>query len=91
MNQSRTLSFSRFRIDKLNQELWCDGELVEIQPKTFEVLLYLASNPQRLVTRRELLESFGPGTRILSLFLRRPPTFGKSANCSVTAPAHHAI
>ncbi len=70
MNQSRTLSFSRFRIDKLNQELWRDGELVEIRPKTFEVLLYLASNPQRLVTRRELLESFWPGTRVSANLLR---------------------
>lgn len=70
MNQSRTLSFARFRIDQLNQQLWRGADLMEIRPKTFEVLLYLASHPQRLVTRQELLENVWPGARVSANLVR---------------------
>ena len=55
MSEAPILCFSRFRIDTSNQELWRDSEKLEIRRKTFEVLVYLARNPRRLVSRDELL------------------------------------
>jgi DNA-binding winged helix-turn-helix (wHTH) protein len=44
--------------------------LVEVRPKTFEVLLYLAHNAQRLVTKRELLDNVWVGTTVSDELLR---------------------
>lgn len=49
------LHFLGFRLDTINQQLWRDSERLEIRPKTFQFLLYLARNPQRLISREELL------------------------------------
>ena len=57
MSEAPILCFSRFRIDTSNQELWRDSEKLEIRRKTFEVLVYLARNPRRLVSRDELLNN----------------------------------
>lgn len=37
-----------------------DGTEVSLRPKTSEVLLYLASNPRRIISRAELLEAVWP-------------------------------
>ncbi len=60
MSEAPILCFSRFRIDPSNQELWRDSEKLEIRRKTFEVLVYLARNPHRLVSRHELLNNIWP-------------------------------
>jgi urea transport system substrate-binding protein len=57
MSEAPILCFSRFRIDTSNQELWRDSEKLEIRRKTFEVLVYLARNPRRLVSRDELVNN----------------------------------
>jgi urea transport system substrate-binding protein len=57
VNEAQYLSFARFRIDTVNQKLWRESEVVHLRPKTFELLVYLATHRQRLVTRRELLEN----------------------------------
>lgn len=56
MDQTSILRFSEFKLDCANQTLWRNTELLPLRPKTFQFLLYLARNPQRLVTREELLE-----------------------------------
>ncbi|MGH8335388.1 MAG: winged helix-turn-helix domain-containing protein, partial [Gammaproteobacteria bacterium] len=55
MDEAPILQFASFRLDPLNQQLWRDSERLEIRPKTFQFLLYLARNPQRLISREELL------------------------------------
>jgi DNA-binding winged helix-turn-helix (wHTH) protein len=55
MDQAPILRFSDFRLDTINQQLWRDAELLTIRPKTFQFLVYLARNPQRLISREELL------------------------------------
>jgi urea transport system substrate-binding protein len=55
MDEAPILQFSSFRLDPVNQQLWRDSERLEIRPKTFQFLLYLARNPQRLISREELL------------------------------------
>jgi urea transport system substrate-binding protein len=55
MDEAPMLHFLGFRLDSINQQLWRDSERLEIRPKTFQFLLYLARNPQRLISREELL------------------------------------
>ena len=55
MDEASILQFSCFRLDPVNQQLWRDSDRLEIRPKTFQFLLYLARNPQRLISREELL------------------------------------
>jgi urea transport system substrate-binding protein len=70
MKEPRVLAFGQFRLDTLNQRLWRDSKLLEVRPKTFQVLLYLASNPQRLITGRELVENVWTDTSVSANLLR---------------------
>ena len=70
MKEPRVLAFGRFRLDTLNQRLWRDSKPLEVRPKTFQVLLYLASNPQRLITGRELVENIWTDTSVSANLLR---------------------
>src|SRR5688572_15081418 len=54
---SDVLLFPPFRLDVQNEELWNGSQLVELRPKTFAVLVYLARHAQRLVTKEELLRN----------------------------------
>src|SRR5687767_3656632 len=54
---SDMLVFGTFRMDPLNQQLWWGSRLVSLPPKTFAVLRYLVERPQRLITKRELLDA----------------------------------
>src|SRR5579872_7526137 len=56
--------FPPFRLDAANEQLWRDSNLVELRHKTFQVLLYLVQNAQRLVTKRELLDRVWAGTSV---------------------------
>ena len=62
--------FPPFRLDIANEQLWRDSKLVSLRPKTFEVLLYLVRNAQRLVTKRELLDSVWAGATVSDELLR---------------------
>jgi urea transport system substrate-binding protein len=70
MRAAGVLSFARFRIDVANQQVWRNGEPVEVRPKAFQVLLYLVLNPQRLITREELLDHLWPNGPVSSSLLR---------------------
>lgn len=49
-------------IDPSNQCLVRDGERVSLRPKAFATLMLLAGNPQRIVTKDELLDGVWPDT-----------------------------
>jgi DNA-binding response OmpR family regulator len=51
------LEFDGLRIDPLSREVTLDGRVVELTPKEFEVLAFLASSPRQVFSRAELLES----------------------------------
>jgi urea transport system substrate-binding protein len=65
-----TFAFPPFRLDAANEQLWRDSKLVDLRPKTFQVLLYLVQNAQRLVTKRELLDSVWAGISVSDELLR---------------------
>jgi eukaryotic-like serine/threonine-protein kinase len=54
--------FGEFQIDALARTLRRKKELVTLNRRAFDVLLYLAQNPGRVVTREELLKNAWPDT-----------------------------
>ena len=53
---SRRLSFDKLVIDMEAFELIIDGKKVDAPPKEMELLFYLASSPNRVYTRNQLLD-----------------------------------
>lgn len=49
--------FGRFHLDPRSRELWADGELVGIPPKSFDCLAYLIEHRDRAVGRDELISA----------------------------------
>ena len=70
MTSNDTLVFPPFRLDVVNEQLWRGSTLLPLRPKTFEVLLYLSRNAQRLVTKQELLENIWTDTTVSDELLR---------------------
>src|SRR5262245_7558340 len=56
----RTLYFDKFTLDLARGSLRACDQDIELRPKTFEVLKYLATNAGRLVTKQELYEAVWP-------------------------------
>lgn len=54
------LVFEPFRLDPAGRQLLRDGQAVALQPKLFDVLLYLARHPGRALSRAELLAACWP-------------------------------
>ena len=55
-NKSRRLVFDKLVIDMDAFELTVDGKKVDTPPKEMELLFYLASSPNRVYTRNQLLD-----------------------------------
>ena len=53
---TRRLSFDKLTIDMDSFELIVDGKKVDTPPKEMELLFYLASSPNRVYTRNQLLD-----------------------------------
>ena len=49
--------FEDFRLDPVNARLWRGAEPLALPPKVFDVLHYLVTHPDRLVTKAELLDT----------------------------------
>ena len=54
--QARRLAFDKLVIDMDGFELTVDGKKVDLPPKEMELLFYLASSPNRVYTRNQLLD-----------------------------------
>src|SRR5271163_1389662 len=62
MKPEGILRFGDFQIDALTRTLRRQEELVALNRRAFDVLLYLAQNPGRVVSRDELLKNAWPDT-----------------------------
>src|SRR5262245_61898025 len=62
--------FGPFRLDLANVCLWRDAEAIALPPKAFDVLHYLVTHPDRLVTKDELLDALWPETAVTDTVLR---------------------
>ena len=56
--------FADFELDPSERLLRCKGEAVALQPKTFDALLLLVRNSERLVRKQELMDAVWPDTHV---------------------------
>ena len=54
---SHLYRFGPYVLDPQRRTLYCDESPVPLTPKAFDVLLFLAKNPNRLITKDELLQA----------------------------------
>lgn len=59
---SESYAFGEFVLDADLRELRGPGGRVEVQRKVLQLLFFLARNPDRVVSKEELLEAVWPGT-----------------------------
>src|SRR5436190_23534958 len=59
-SEANEILFGPYRLDAPNARLTRGGRSVALTPKAFDVLHHLASRPQRLVTKDELLSAVWP-------------------------------
>src|SRR5262245_39040724 len=62
--------FEGFCLDPANACLWCGAEAVPLPPKAFDVLHYLVTHPDRLVTKDELLDAVWAQTAVSEAVVR---------------------
>lgn len=55
-NATKEINYNNLSINLSNYELKINGKITEIPPKELELLFFLASNPNRVFTREQLLE-----------------------------------
>ncbi len=55
-NDEKTVSFDKLIINMTNYELMVDGKQIDTPPKELELIYHLASNPNRVYTRNQLLD-----------------------------------
>lgn len=60
MIQGTHFGFGIFRLDPDNAQLWRGTVPVTLRPRSFAVLTYLLENPDRLITKDEILEAVWP-------------------------------
>src|SRR5206468_2350325 len=62
--------FADFRLDPDNACLWRGTQTIALTPKAFDVLHYLVTHPDRLVTKDTLLDAVWPETAISDAVVR---------------------
>jgi len=73
---NKIISYENIEINLQNYELKINGKLVDIPPKEMELLYFLASNPNRVFTREQLLEEvwsfdYYGGSRTVDVHIKR--------------------
>ena len=53
---SPPLSYADITLDDDTHQVWKDGQEVELSPTEFNLLRYLLQNPQRVLSKRQILE-----------------------------------
>src|SRR2546422_6515616 len=64
MGVQRSLVFPPFRLDLVNECLWCREEQIALRGKTFAVLRCLLDRPGQLVMKEALLKAVWPDTYV---------------------------
>src|SRR6266508_2306470 len=62
--------FADFRLDPDNACLWRGTQAIALTPKAFDVLHYLVTHPDRLVTKDTLLDAVWPETAVSDVVVR---------------------
>jgi DNA-binding winged helix-turn-helix (wHTH) protein/TolB-like protein len=59
------LTFDDYVLDVARRELWRGSEPIAVEPQVFDLLVYLVQNPDRVISRDELLQAVWDG-RVVS-------------------------
>ncbi len=62
LTERRAFAFGTYILDPVRRLLWCDGAIVPITDKAFDVLATLVANHDRPLEKEELLRRVWPGT-----------------------------
>lgn len=71
MTSGNLLAFGDVRVDLAAERVWRGDELVELEPKAFEVLRHLLHNPDRLISKQELFDTVWERTAVTDNALTR--------------------
>lgn len=74
INTNSILDFDRLRIDTQQFQIFLDNEIIELSPKELKLLLYLAENKNKAVTRIQLLNAvwginFNNQTNVIDVYI----------------------
>jgi len=64
-------SFFEYKIVTARREILCDGESLAVEPKVYELLLYLLENGDRAVSKEELQDEIWPNVIVTESALTR--------------------
>ena len=83
--------FDEFELDPSSRTFSRNGAQIPLYPKAFEILVYLATNPGRVVTKEEIFQAVWPESFVEEGNLARQVSslrkaLGDSASCIVTVP-----
>ncbi len=78
--------FARFEIDAGTREVRAGGRTLTLQPRVFDLLLYLAAHRERVVPKDELLDRVWPGVIVTDASLQRAVSLARSALGKTGAP-----
>jgi DNA-binding winged helix-turn-helix (wHTH) protein len=81
--------FATFEIDEPARELRTGGRVLDLQPRVFDLLVYLVKNRERVVTKDELLKAVWPGVIVTDGSLQRAVSLARTA--LMQAGAENAI
>jgi len=62
MGDTPSLAFGPFRLEPAERRLSRGGEPIGLSPKAFDLLVFLAQHPNKLLRKEELMEQLWPGT-----------------------------
>lgn len=74
-----TFVFESFELDPARRELRVGGKAAALQPQVFDLLVYLVEHRERVVSKRELLESLWPDSVVTESSLQRAVSLARSA------------
>lgn len=63
--------FGQFALDETSRSLTLRGQTLELQPKVFDLLVYLVRHAGRVVSKQELLEQLWPTVQVTEASLQR--------------------
>lgn len=71
--------FQQFKIDENRRQLWVGERPIELQPRVFELLVYLARHQERVVPKDELLDVIWDTVTVADGSLQRAVSLARSA------------
>ena len=91
LKEEEVYRFDDFELDLSSRRFSRSGALIPLYPKSFEVLIYLVTNPGRVVTKEEIFkavwpESFVEEGNLTQQISSLRKALGDRASCIVTIP-----